>query len=235
MPPGWRSGTSSTASFRYSGWALSLLPYVEQSPLYASSANAYARSPSPFVNPPHTGLATVVRVFTCPDDGRTHTPQVSEVTNTTVALTSYLGVSGKSTAAQDGILYGDSRIRLTDITDGTSNTLLLGERPPSSNFQYGWWYAGAGLQVTGSADLILGVREPNLGSIPGTLCPPGPSKFMPGTLSNLCDTYHFWSLHSSGANFAFADGGVRFLPYSASPIMPLIATRAGGEVVPPLD
>lgn len=35
----------------------------------------------------------------------------------------------------------------------------------------------------------------------------------------------------SGANFAFADGSVRFLSYSANPIMPALATREGGEVV----
>jgi prepilin-type processing-associated H-X9-DG protein len=42
---------------------------------------------------------------------------------------------------------------------------------------------------------------------------------------------HFWSLHSGGANFAFADGSVRFLRYEAAAIMPALATRAGGEVV----
>ena len=46
-----------------------------------------------------------------------------------------------------------------------------------------------------------------------------------------CSRFHFWSLHSGGANIAFADGSVRFLSYSADPIMPALATRAGGEVV----
>ena len=43
--------------------------------------------------------------------------------------------------------------------------------------------------------------------------------------------FHFWSPHPGGANFAFADGSVRFLRYSADSIMPALATRAGGEVV----
>jgi prepilin-type processing-associated H-X9-DG protein len=46
-----------------------------------------------------------------------------------------------------------------------------------------------------------------------------------------CHQGHFWSLHPGGANFAFADGSVRFLSYSAEPILPALATRAGGEVV----
>ena len=42
---------------------------------------------------------------------------------------------------------------------------------------------------------------------------------------------HFWSPHGGGANFAFADGSVRFLAYSADAILPALATRNGGEVV----
>jgi prepilin-type processing-associated H-X9-DG protein/prepilin-type N-terminal cleavage/methylation domain-containing protein len=50
-------------------------------------------------------------------------------------------------------------------------------------------------------------------------------------ITNQCDMFHFWSLHTGGANFAFADGSVRFLNYSAAPLMPALASRAGGETV----
>jgi prepilin-type processing-associated H-X9-DG protein len=43
--------------------------------------------------------------------------------------------------------------------------------------------------------------------------------------------FHFWSPHSGGANYAFADGSVRFLSYSANPVLPALATRAGNEKV----
>lgn len=46
-----------------------------------------------------------------------------------------------------------------------------------------------------------------------------------------CAAFHFWSLHTGGANFTFCDGSVRFLSYSADAILPAMATRAGGEVV----
>jgi prepilin-type processing-associated H-X9-DG protein len=57
------------------------------------------------------------------------------------------------------------------------------------------------------------------------------SLYGPGNLSNPCDRYHFWSLHSGGANFAFADGSVRFLAYSAKDVLPALATRDGGETI----
>lgn len=62
-------------------------------------------------------------------------------------------------------------------------------------------------------------------------CQNGPYLFQPGDLRNNCDSFHFWSTHPGGANFAFADGSVRFLSYSADPIMPALATRSGGETV----
>lgn len=123
-------------------------------------------------------------------------------------------------------------MRFTDITDGTSNTLLVGERPPSKDLWYGWWYAGFGAGGNGTADMVLGVREnipPGDAFIPD--CGGLPARFAPGRIDNMCDAFHYWSLHSGGANFLFADGSVRFLAYSADAVLPALATRAGGEVV----
>jgi prepilin-type processing-associated H-X9-DG protein len=74
-----------------------------------------------------------------------------------------------------------SKTRLESITDGTSNTLMVGERPPSSDLVWGWWFAGAGypgpprmyftgktvgnppgwtnFTQKGTGDVFLGVRE----------------------------------------------------------------------------
>jgi hypothetical protein len=48
--------------------------------------------------------------------------------------------------------------------------------------------------------------------------------------TRICDTFHYWSPHTGGANFALADVSVRFLRYAAA-ILPALATRAGGETV----
>jgi prepilin-type processing-associated H-X9-DG protein len=52
-----------------------------------------------------------------------------------------------------------------------------------------------------------------------------------GASANQCDAFHFGSLHIGGAHFLFADGSARLLPHSADPILPVLATRAGGETV----
>jgi prepilin-type processing-associated H-X9-DG protein len=150
-----------------------------------------------------------------------------------VAFTAFLGNAGTNLFRNDGVLFLDSQTRLTDVTDGASTTLLAGERPPSTDGHFGWWYGGWGQNKDGSADNVLGVRERHV-YIRSVGCPPGPYHFEPGRIDNQCDALHFWSLHSGGAHFLFCDGAVRFLTYSADLILPELATRAGGEPAPGL-
>jgi prepilin-type processing-associated H-X9-DG protein/prepilin-type N-terminal cleavage/methylation domain-containing protein len=215
-------------------WMTELLPYLEQQSLWDHTLAAYGLSRNPFDDYPHVGMATVMPVFTCPSDGRAAHVQYSDAEQIYVAMSSFLGVEGRDLKSCDGILFVDSRIRISDITDGTSQTLLAGERPPSTDLRFGWWYAGAGQNnnaiATGSADSVLGVEEVNVitGLYP---CSTNPSSFGPGQVNNQCDMFHYWSLHPGGANFAFADGSVHFLEYSAAPIMTALASRAGGETI----
>lgn len=232
FPPGHR-GPAHPERMPFTGWTLSVLPFLEQPALATQAEAAFRANPNPFA-PPHPHLNTVARVFLCPADPRIATPQTAQRTGNVVAFTSFLGVAGLDAAAtRDGMLFQNSTTRIADITDGTSNTLLLGERPPSADFQLGWWYAGVGQQRTGSAEMVLGAREPNLLPIvSGSACGPGRYPFRSANgFDDPCGTFHFWSPHPGGANFAFADGSVRFLSYSANDLLPALATRAGGEVV----
>lgn len=219
--------------YRLSSWLTHLLPYIEQAPLWAATEAAYRESPSPFNNPPHVGLATVVPLFVCPADGRGSQTQLAQRERLTVALTNYLGVSGRDVDRRDGVLFRDSRVRWADVTDGLSHTLLAGERPPSPDFQFGWWYAGVGQRFSGSCDMVLGVEEQNLMPVTAGSCPPGTYRYGPGDPGDPCAMYHFWSPHINGANFLFCDGSVRFLGYDAAPILPALASRAGREPVNP--
>src|SRR5262245_13212883 len=188
LPPGvsYRDGKDPQP---FLSWHARLLPHLEQQPLWVAAQQAFARDKDFLNNPPHGGLGTVVPHFGCPSDGRTSRP--AAVNNRSIALTSYLGVEGTNQFKRDGVLFLDSRIRLSDVYDGTSNTLMVGERPPSADLVLGWWYAGWGQSKDGSGDMVLGVREKNV-SIYGAGCPGGPYKFGPGRFSNQCDAFHFW-------------------------------------------
>ena len=230
FPNGLRYGYGPTPK-PWSGWTLDILPYLEQDAAAKAADAAYAANPNPFQAPPHSGLATVLRAYVCPADGRILNPQASKKNGLVVAFTSYVGVAGRDQYSRDGVLYLDSRVRIADIADGTSGTLLVGERPPSADFQFGWWYAGSGFSATGSGDIILGVEQPNLLPIVTGSCGPGKYSFAPGSFTDRCAMLHFWSPHNGGANFLFADGSVRLMSYAAAPVMPALASRAGGEVV----
>src|SRR5207253_5608713 len=115
--------------------------------------------------PANPALGTIVQTLICPSDTRQSftIPGSQWGGNGNVAFTGYLGVSGISgdfsnytNTAQIGVLYWRSTTRMTDITDGTSNTALVGERPPSSDLYYGWWFAGAGWDGSGTGDVVMG-------------------------------------------------------------------------------
>jgi prepilin-type processing-associated H-X9-DG protein len=173
-----------------------------------------------------------------------------------LAGTNYLGVSGTNAETRDGLFTANRRVRLNDVRDGTSQTLLVGERGFRSgaleviddtddlnNLRFGHWFSAPG-QRHGSVGVVLGTRELNFGSGRSNLpwereCPPGPYRYGPpgqtrdltGAVREECDLFRFWSWHHGGANFLFADGSVHFLAYDADAVLAALGTRAGREVV----
>ncbi len=230
--PAGQTFSKTSRTYNYMSWMARLLPYIEQEPLWKTTLAAYQKLPIPRVSPPHRGYDTPIAVYTCPSDGRVSQPQPYLGNGALlVALTSYVGVMGRDLETLNGVLYRNSNIRIGDISDGTSNTLFAGERPPSPDNKWGRWYFDYGQDFAGSAGNIMGVRERNLQPVTAGSCAPGYYDFAPGRLDDPCDFLHFWSPHSGGANFVFADGSMRFLRYDVAPLMPALASRAGGEAV----
>jgi prepilin-type N-terminal cleavage/methylation domain-containing protein/prepilin-type processing-associated H-X9-DG protein len=234
FPPG-----VSTDTPLYS-WHVELLPYLEQEALAADARRSVAFNiphEGPYPGGPHQGVGTVVPVFGCPADGQTRVTH--DFGGLHFAVTSYLGIQGVNRARLDGVLYADSRVRVGDITDGTSNTLAVGERPPyiaDHQGSWGMWYTGlygiAFRASFGTGAVVLGVREPC--ASPHFLdspCGTEVFRFGPGAIGDPHAAYHFWSVHSGGGHFLFADGSVHFLTYGVEPLMPALASRAGGEEV----
>lgn len=223
FPPGVHGPLS--LPYPFMSWNTAILPHLDQDNLWNSICGAYLQDPNFLDIPPHVHRGTVVPIFACPGDPRSLAP-AQKLLPVEIAFTSYLGNEGTDYRREDGVLFLDSAIRMADVADGTSNTLLVGERPPSADEKLGWWYAGWGQSQDGSAEMVLGVSELNA-SYPE--CVRGPYRFGQGRIDNQCDCFHFWSLHAGGGNFSLIDGSVHFLPYSAYAIMPALATRAGSE------
>ncbi len=90
LPPLASAATDSTAGL---GWMVDILPDIEQDSVYRQSLEACAITPDPWQNPPHTGLATVIRVYTCPTDARL-SQVLTDGDSRAAAYGSYLGIGG---------------------------------------------------------------------------------------------------------------------------------------------
>jgi prepilin-type N-terminal cleavage/methylation domain-containing protein/prepilin-type processing-associated H-X9-DG protein len=213
------------------GWAAYLLDDLEQANLkrqinfsldIGNNANAAARVQS-------------LPVFLCPSDNPPVTFLPAYAT-ASLAFANYVGVfgSGKITidaGGGDGIFYRNSRTRIADITDGTSNTLMIGER--SSRVAYSSW-TGA---LTGCEVKPNSPTEYGNGSA-AVLCLGhigyAEDEHTPNNPLNYVEDFSSW--HPGGVNFVFADGSVRFISDSINPVVwSALGTYAGGEPVAALD
>jgi len=205
-------------------WPVAVLPYIEQAPVSRGAEAAY-KGGTVFVT--HEHLDFVVPQYVCPSDPRTKQARTPVGRDFDVALLSYLGCTGTNHQRNDGVLYGDSQVSFSDIIDGLSNTLLVGERPPSADLRFGWWYGGVGQDRSGSLDAHIGTAEIN---VLYPRCEPGPYYLGKGSFYNDCDVFHFWSPHGTGTWTLFADGSTSFLSDEIDhQVLESIGTRAGRE------
>ena len=207
-------------------WPSKILSFIEQPAIATAVERAYESPTTVFREGPPVSIS--IPTFVCSSDPRTKQSPVVPEYNFRIGLLSYLGCSGTNLNSQDGLMYGNSRITMSEVIDGTSSTILLGERPPSADLRLGWWLLGVGQDGMGSLDSHMGTREVNErnGSCP--LIGKGISR---GDIYDPCSTFQFWSPHGDGANFAFADGSVRMLNPMDEAVFQALGTRDGREVI----
>jgi prepilin-type processing-associated H-X9-DG protein len=226
------------------GWAALMLPYIEQGNLYDQiqfSVDITAQTDP-------TLAATVLPAFLCPSDDADKTFTVAGTNTVVVAHSNYVGVFGspeitadpgyllagstnpERNPAHQGMFYRNSRVKIADVIDGTSNTLFVGER--SSKLAYATWTGSVtggtvppttpGYASEGAPVLILG-HTGNVSDNPA---------HTPNNPVNHVDD--FWSFHPQGANFVFVDGSVHQINDTIDPQTWWgLGTKAGDELLDP--
>jgi prepilin-type N-terminal cleavage/methylation domain-containing protein/prepilin-type processing-associated H-X9-DG protein len=219
------------------GWGSMILGQTEQFVLY-NSANFQLPTLAPASQ---TARATRLSTFLCPSNVGGNGPLTIKDASGTIlvadlAPAQYVGVAGQFEpeefpAQNNGVFYRNSRVGIRDITDGTSSTLMVGER--SQDVANATWVGmiPSGLACNNptwpvqdceaSNVLILGHTGPS---------PDEPWIDVPNYKKAGVDDFH--SLHAGGCNFAFCDGSIRFIKETINPqVFSNLATRAGGEVI----
>jgi len=213
------------------GWGTMILPYMDQANLYQLFDSSLA------IEDPGNAdfLDNRLSVFRCPSDPQPDTWEIEEEgvpgnVLATLPIANYIGVFGteeldgcenavgvapvalNGQCQGDGVFYHNSATRIRDMTDGTSNTLIVGER--LTNETDGWYSTWPGMvsegeeafqRILGSADHV----------------PNDPDAHFDDFSSN----------HTGGAFFVLGDGSVHFVSSSIDHgVYTGLATRQGGEI-----
>ncbi len=239
FPPGWigvdpaTGAQSAHAGGSGAGWALMLLPQMDQAPLYSKfDLNVPINDP---VNAPW--IKTTISSLVCPSDAAPAiTWQIEEEGSpgtvlAELATANYIAafgteeldgcenaagtapVNAQGQCVGNGAVYHNSRTSIRDFTDGTSNTVLVGERKTKADL--GWWSTWSGMVPEGEEAF-----QRVLGSLDHT--------------PNHPDTHldDFSSFHVGGTHFLMGDGHVRFIGENIDgALYRALGTIKGGEIV----
>ena len=219
------------------GWGAVILPYLEQMGLYQGGIHLEA----PIYDPINEeAIKTFISVYRCPSDinsnekvfeahklheGHEHEEEHEgeQYDELLIALSNYVGCFGTANihvcdhlppgtrCEGNGTFFHNSFLTLASITDGTSQTFLVGERTVALG--YATWCG------------VLPDSEAPAGVLASAEYPPNLKQ---------AHAHNFSSQHPQGANFLLGDGSVRMISQTIDlSVFHALATRSGGETPGP--
>jgi prepilin-type N-terminal cleavage/methylation domain-containing protein/prepilin-type processing-associated H-X9-DG protein len=246
-----------------STWFASFLPQMEQMNLYNALNFSFPNvggtfagvSGTQFIQ--STALASIVNSFICPSDGKARPLLASPTQVLTLSQTSYAGNAGVTNIISwcssangmtctgwippSGMFGVDMSTRIADVTDGTSNTVLVGEYSqyrndpdPVMNF----WTVGAnfGSSVGGGVGrlqgIVLMIAKPNAPILIPQPTPTNPFNDRFNPQYQVAGQWGFRSFHPGGVNMAYVDGSVRFMKETVNNVTyQSLGTKGAGETI----
>ncbi|QDV25198.1 DUF1559 domain-containing protein [Aureliella helgolandensis] len=201
------------------GWQTMILPYVEQGNIF----NQIVFDGRGMTDAPNNEIINQPVPFAlCPSSGDPQHIQLGPDTlpvNPGIASSNYLGVAGSFVASayynqpagrKNGMTIEDRSIKFGDVTDGTSNTLIVGEVAFSGNGKnfgsggflwdpkwYGSFQTRGGLARADGPECVMRAGQFRMNP--------------PSVVSANVKRNSFKSRHTGGAQFALADGSVHFI------------------------
>ena len=180
--------------------------------------NAYNRDLAAWETCNKTVTERLVEVYLCPSEPRPDRPFAVLMSGVRVemAYSSYVGNLGSNYIYDyydygpglqpDGVLFRHSRVKMRDVSDGTSTTLMAGERVhPDGLLRPAWAFGVTGKVVGDTSTEILQPNDPQV-------------------------SWGFSSYHSPGAHFVMADGSVGMISRNVDwDLFRGLSTRSGGE------
>ena len=219
------------------GWGTLVLPYVEQGALY-QQLNPDNVPFGPAVNygtiTVTAPMQTPLTVFRCPSDPAPdrNTFRLDRGTDQ-LGMSNYRAVCGTDSSGffyanedRNGIMWQNSKVKFGDITDGTSNTVVVGEcvfvEDKNTRKWAAIWVGHTGYYCSPDATIGCGVRiSDNMWHLDDV------SAQINGTAPQA-----FGSRHPGGANFGFGDGSIRFFKSTANPVtIKWLGSRNDGRVI----
>jgi prepilin-type N-terminal cleavage/methylation domain-containing protein/prepilin-type processing-associated H-X9-DG protein len=236
FPPGYVATAAYPDSAPGWGWGAFLLPYVEQDTLHRQINFNLPLQGQP-------AIQAMVKVYLCPSD--LPPPSAFPVVNATLdpialaAPSSYAATVGDDDSECDaptgnGVFYRNSHTRIAEITDGTSQTTLIGDRA---------WLDTQGIWAGAPSGGLVraGARNPwQLATAPAPVFVLVHNNWVNITTDADGGLDDFSSNHTGGVNLLLADGSVHFVR-SITADGPEhrsfwgLGTRAGGEVIQGFD